>query len=217
MRCAWPRTTRACARRPPSETRLPSGGGRRWRRRRRDRAGGLRSPRPAALVDRRRRRSSSRSRSRSPAPRAGTPRYRAQTLISLGTPFTATGGAAITSAFCTSPVAPATLIKQDAIRAAAERQAGLEAGRAQGPRLVAARARRRHEAQLHPGRQHHRAGAVQGRHDGQGRRRPGRRACRRPAASTRSRRAADHAVAARPRAEGAGRPLAAGSTRRRRC
>jgi hypothetical protein len=54
--------------------------------------------------------------------------YRAQTLISLGTPFTATGGAAITTAFCTSPIAPATLIKQDAVREAAERKAGLKAG-----------------------------------------------------------------------------------------
>ena len=71
---------------------------------------------------------------------SGHTTYRASTLINLGTPFTATGGAAITSAFCTSPVAPATLIKQEAIRRAAERQAGLKAGRAQGPRLVAARA-----------------------------------------------------------------------------
>ena len=50
--CTWRPTPRACARRPPSETRLPSGGGRRWGRRRRDRAGGLRPPRRAALVDR---------------------------------------------------------------------------------------------------------------------------------------------------------------------
>jgi hypothetical protein len=59
-------------------------------------------------------------------------KYRAQTLISIGTPFTATGGAAITSAFCTSPVAPATLIKQDAIREAAERTAGLKPGALKG-------------------------------------------------------------------------------------
>jgi hypothetical protein len=58
--------------------------------------------------------------------------YRAQTLISLGTPFTATGGAAITSAFCTSPIAPATLIKQDAVREAAERKAGLKPGQLTG-------------------------------------------------------------------------------------
>ena len=57
---------------------------------------------------------------------SGHTTYRAQTLISLGTPYTATGGAAITSAFCTSPVAPATLIKQDDIRLAAERASGLE-------------------------------------------------------------------------------------------
>jgi hypothetical protein len=63
---------------------------------------------------------------------AGHTRYRAQTLISLGTPYTATGGAAITSAFCTSPVAPATLIKQDEIREAAERAAGLKAGALKG-------------------------------------------------------------------------------------
>ena len=63
---------------------------------------------------------------------SGHTTYRAQTLISIGTPFTATGGAAITSAFCTSPVAPATLIKQDAIRQAAERQAGLEPGALKG-------------------------------------------------------------------------------------
>ncbi len=56
---------------------------------------------------------------------SGHTTYRAQTLISLGTPYTATGGSAITSAFCTSPVAPATLIKQDAIRIAAERASGL--------------------------------------------------------------------------------------------
>jgi hypothetical protein len=63
---------------------------------------------------------------------SGHTTYRAQTLISIGTPFTATGGAAITSAFCTSPVAPATLIKQDAIREAAERQAGLRPGALKG-------------------------------------------------------------------------------------
>ena len=63
---------------------------------------------------------------------SGHTTFRAQTLISIGTPFTATGGAAITSAFCTSPVAPATLIKQDAIRAAAERQAGMKPGSLKG-------------------------------------------------------------------------------------
>jgi hypothetical protein len=63
---------------------------------------------------------------------SGHTKYRAQTLISIGTPFTATGGAAITSAFCISPVAPATLIKQDAIREAAERKAGLEPGALKG-------------------------------------------------------------------------------------
>jgi hypothetical protein len=63
---------------------------------------------------------------------SGHTTYRAQTLISLGTPYTATGGAAITSAFCTSPIAPATLIKQDEIRIAAERAAGLKAGQLQG-------------------------------------------------------------------------------------
>jgi hypothetical protein len=63
---------------------------------------------------------------------SGHTTYRAQTLISIGTPFTATGGAAITSAFCTSPVAPATLIRQDSIRQAAERQAGMQPGQLQG-------------------------------------------------------------------------------------
>ncbi len=63
---------------------------------------------------------------------SGSTRYRAQTLISLGTPYTATGGAAITSAFCTSPIAPATLIKQDEIREVAERAAGLEVGELKG-------------------------------------------------------------------------------------
>ena len=63
---------------------------------------------------------------------SGSTRYRAQTLISLGTPYTATGGAAITSAFCTSPIAPATLIKTDEIREAAERAAGLNAGQLKG-------------------------------------------------------------------------------------
>jgi len=58
--------------------------------------------------------------------------FRASTLISLGTPFTATGGAAITSAFCTSPIAPGTLIKQDEIREAAEQAAGLKAGALKG-------------------------------------------------------------------------------------
>ena len=58
--------------------------------------------------------------------------YRAQTLISLGTPYTATGGAPVTSAFCTSPIAPATLIKQDAVREAAEQAAGLKAGALKG-------------------------------------------------------------------------------------
>ena len=116
----------------------------------------------------------------------GHTRYRAQTLIALGTPYTATGGAAITSAFCTSPIAPATLIKQDAIREAAERAGGPEEGPAQGARLV-------------PGRS---PGAVtrlnftpavniivQGpwrRHDDRTRRRrAGRAACHAPAASTR--------------------------------
>ena len=59
---------------------------------------------------------------------SGHATYRASALLSLGTPYTATGGAAITSAFCTSPIAPATLIKQDAVRRAAEAAAGLEAG-----------------------------------------------------------------------------------------
>ncbi|MDX6538505.1 MAG: hypothetical protein QOI71_115 [Gaiellales bacterium] len=63
---------------------------------------------------------------------SGHTTYRAQTLISLGTPYTATGGAAVTSAFCTSPIAPSTLIKQDAIRTAAERAAGLEPGQLRG-------------------------------------------------------------------------------------
>jgi hypothetical protein len=62
----------------------------------------------------------------------GSTRFRAQTLISLGTPYTATGGAAITSAFCTSPIAPATLIKTDEIREAAERTAGLKTGELKG-------------------------------------------------------------------------------------
>jgi uncharacterized protein involved in exopolysaccharide biosynthesis len=63
---------------------------------------------------------------------SGHTTYRAQTLISLGTPYTATGGAAVTSAFCTSPIAPATLIKQDEIRQAAERAAGLAPGKLKG-------------------------------------------------------------------------------------
>jgi hypothetical protein len=63
---------------------------------------------------------------------SGHTTYRAQTLISLGTPYTATGGAAITSAFCTSPIAPATLIKQDSVRSAAERAAGLKRGQLAG-------------------------------------------------------------------------------------
>jgi hypothetical protein len=63
---------------------------------------------------------------------SGHTRYRAQTLLALGTPYTATGGAAITSAFCTSPIAPATLIKQDALREAAEAKAGLEKGQLKG-------------------------------------------------------------------------------------
>jgi hypothetical protein len=63
---------------------------------------------------------------------SGSTRYRAQTLIGLGTPYTATGGAAITSAFCTSPIAPATLIKTDEVREAAERAAGLKPGQLRG-------------------------------------------------------------------------------------
>ena len=63
---------------------------------------------------------------------SGHTTYRASTLINLGTPFTATGGAAITSAFCTSPIAPATLIKQEAIRLAAESTAGLKPGALKG-------------------------------------------------------------------------------------
>jgi hypothetical protein len=58
--------------------------------------------------------------------------YRASALIALGTPYTATGGAPITSAFCTSPIAPATLIKQDSIRIAAEQAAGLKPGQLMG-------------------------------------------------------------------------------------
>jgi len=63
---------------------------------------------------------------------SGHTTYRAQTLVALGTPYTATGGAPITTAFCTSPIAPATLIKQDAIREAAERQAGMRPGALKG-------------------------------------------------------------------------------------
>jgi hypothetical protein len=63
---------------------------------------------------------------------SGNTSYRAQTLISLGTPYTATGGAPITSAFCTSPIAPATLIRTDDVRAAAERAAGLKPGQLSG-------------------------------------------------------------------------------------
>jgi hypothetical protein len=63
---------------------------------------------------------------------SGHSTYRASALLSLGTPYTATGGAAITSAFCTSPIAPATLIKQDAIRIAAEHAAGLKPGQLKG-------------------------------------------------------------------------------------
>jgi hypothetical protein len=63
---------------------------------------------------------------------SGHTKYRAQALVAIGTPYTATGGAAITSAFCTSPVAPATLIKQDSIREAAERKAGLKPGALKG-------------------------------------------------------------------------------------
>lgn len=63
---------------------------------------------------------------------SGSTRYRAQTLIALGTPYTATGGAAVTSAFCTSPIAPATLIKTDQLREAAERAADLEPGDLKG-------------------------------------------------------------------------------------
>jgi hypothetical protein len=63
---------------------------------------------------------------------SGHTTYRASALIALGTPYTATGGAPITSAFCTSPIAPATLIKQDAIRLAAEQAAGLKRGQLKG-------------------------------------------------------------------------------------
>jgi hypothetical protein len=63
---------------------------------------------------------------------SGRSTYRAQTLIALGTPYTATNGAPITTSFCTSPIAPATLIKQDEVRLAAERAAGLKAGALQG-------------------------------------------------------------------------------------
>jgi hypothetical protein len=63
---------------------------------------------------------------------SGHTTYRASALIALGTPYTATGGAPITSAFCTSPIAPATLIKQDAIRVAAEHAAGLKPGALRG-------------------------------------------------------------------------------------
>ena len=63
---------------------------------------------------------------------SGHSTYRAQALIAIGTPYTATNGAPITSAFCTSPIAPATLIKQDSIRRAAEAAAGLRAGALKG-------------------------------------------------------------------------------------
>ena len=62
----------------------------------------------------------------------GTTSYRASTLISLGTPYTATGGSPVTTAFCTSPIAPASLIKQDELRLAAERSAGLKPGALKG-------------------------------------------------------------------------------------
>jgi hypothetical protein len=63
---------------------------------------------------------------------SGRSSYRAQTLIALGTPYTATNGAPITTSFCTSPIAPATLIKQDEVREAAEHAAGLKAGALKG-------------------------------------------------------------------------------------
>jgi hypothetical protein len=63
---------------------------------------------------------------------SGHTTYRAQALIALGTPYTATGGSPITSAFCTSPIAPATLLKQDSIRIAAEQAAGLKPGQLKG-------------------------------------------------------------------------------------
>jgi hypothetical protein len=63
---------------------------------------------------------------------SGHSTYRAQALIAIGTPYTATNSAPITSAFCTSPIAPATLIKQDSIRRAAEVAAGLQAGALKG-------------------------------------------------------------------------------------
>ena len=62
----------------------------------------------------------------------GHTKYRAQTLINLGTPYTAAGGSPVTTAFCTSPVAPASLIKQDALREAAEKAAGLKPGALKG-------------------------------------------------------------------------------------
>ena len=43
---------------------------------------------------------------------SGHTTYRASALIALGTPYTATGGAPITSAFCTSPIAPAQIYSQ---------------------------------------------------------------------------------------------------------
>jgi hypothetical protein len=63
---------------------------------------------------------------------SGHTTYRASALVTIGTPYTATGGSAITSAFCTSPIAPATLIRQDAIQQAAERAAGLKPGALNG-------------------------------------------------------------------------------------
>ncbi len=181
------RRRRACARRPPSETRLPSGGGRRRGRRRRDRTGRLRPPRRAALVDRRRGRSSSPSSIALAGSSSGHTTYRASTLISLGTPYTATGGAAITSAFCTSPIAPATLIKQDAIR-----ERGRAGGRPEG--RARSRATPRRSPSPAPSRSSTSRPAVNiivqgpfgGDDDGARRQRPRRAACRRPAASTRS-------------------------------
>ena len=63
---------------------------------------------------------------------SGHTTYRASALVALGTPYTATGGSPITSAFCTSPIAPATLLKQDSIRIAAEQAAGLKPGQLNG-------------------------------------------------------------------------------------
>ena len=105
---------------------------------------------------------------------SGHTTYRAQTLISIGTPFTATGRRRHHERLLHLAGRPGDADQAGRDPRGGRAPGGAPAGRAQGPRLLAAGARAQSRSSTSPRGQHHRAGVVQGRHDGPGRQCPGR-------------------------------------------